>query len=234
MIRNRVYKIEYYKNMKHKIITTIVYLLLFIVILLVGYMYKIKDQQTMTQQISVPTPTQLPPAILESKKIINSTNEKNATQDQLRAKAYAYYLTEDYKNAGELYKQLIKTFPQDPTLYQLLADTFVKQKNYEEAKSMYKTSINLKPKNNPAITGLAGLFFDKLFKPEEAITVYTEALANDSNNIGYMMLIANIYKIKGNYEMALSWYGKALIQDPDNYSAKTQMEITKRLMKKTL
>jgi len=196
------------------------------------YRYTINIEQKKSKTSIINTPTTIPPVIQDAKRIIKNTNVDNASIDQLRTKAYAYYLTEDYVNAAKIYEQLIEKLPQDSTLYQLLGDTYGKQKDYKKTQMMYEKSININPLRNPAISALADLFYDKLLKPNDAINVYIVALNSDPTNTQYMLLLANLYKIQGNYEDALSWYEKVLLQEPSNNTAKIQKEITKEFIRR--
>ena len=147
---------------------------------------------------------------------MNSKNfdTKNQTNENDRKEIINLYSSGKLVEAKNKVVQLLKKYPNDPVLYNLLGAILAEQNNLDEAIVNYKKSIQIKPDYASAYNNL-GTTLQKLQKFDEALNYYQQAIkfvpsfAQAHNNLGAL------YKELNKLDEAMLHCKKALEIKPD-------------------
>lgn len=141
---------------------------------------------------------------------------------QERYPAY-YWLGRCYNQLGQIMNSneaLLKALElkpgYSPTIV-ALAENYLVEKRYEEAKEMLFKLLDKAPDNAPYHSKLAEIYFLQ-GKYIAAEMEYNRALENDKGQIQAYLRLADIARIRDDYEQALKFCDQALTYEPNNNS----------------
>ncbi len=126
-----------------------------------------------------------------------------------------YYFGKDfYREALDLYTEMIDNDPDDPQLYEKAGYCYQQTANYSKALEMYKKAEILDRK----VWTLKKIGFcnRRLGNHDEALESYLEAEKHDPENMHTIAMIGHCYLDLGEYDNALKYYFKVEYNDPDN------------------
>ena len=124
-------------------------------------------------------------------------------------------------------KDLVKRFPNEPALFDILGITNVFLKKYEDAKMSFEKALKINPRFFQSLNNFGNLMYD-LKEYNNALKYYKKALENKTKstyhnqNFKYREVynnIANVFNEIGSTEEAILNYEKAIEIDPDFYQA---------------
>ncbi|WP_448550360.1 XrtA/PEP-CTERM system TPR-repeat protein PrsT [Thalassotalea fusca] len=97
------------------------------------------------------------------------------------ARADLYRLQSDYANAAKYYQQLIAKYGQQPVFFNNLAQVYLQSNQLSDALAAAEAAYKLNPDYVAIIDTLAWIY-SKLQRPEDALPLLREAIAQDSEN----------------------------------------------------
>jgi len=97
------------------------------------------------------------------------------------ARADLYRLQSDFENAAKYYQQLIAKYGQQPVFFNNLAQIYLQSNQLPEALAAAETAYKLNSDYVAVIDTLAWIY-SKLQRPEDALPLLREAIAQDSEN----------------------------------------------------
>jgi len=120
------------------------------------------------------------------------------------------------KNSGsiEAYKKAISIEPDYPTAYFNLANVHKRNKNYDDARTVFETVIARVPHCARAYSGLGLLYDECLKQPGKAQEAYEKALAVDASCATALFNYANLQMRRKEHEKAKEFYLRAVKAQP--------------------
>jgi tetratricopeptide (TPR) repeat protein len=103
--------------------------------------------------------------------------------------------------------------PNSATLYELLGQVYMSQKNYPKSEEAYRKAISLSPNSMSAYIRMGGLYAIQQ-SLDRAIVEFEQALKTDPKAAHNHVLLGIIYQMKKNTQMAIDHYRAALKLDP--------------------
>ena len=136
----------------------------------------------------------------------------------------------DLEEAIKLYEKALEIKPDDTLLLMNSADFYIRNNQYAEAAGAYVKVMESNPKWLAAYRNLADLYRYQM--PERQIeipSILKRGLeANSENEIYFVGSLAVYYKDFGPKEEAIRWYERLLELDPENTTAKSELEELKK------
>lgn len=132
---------------------------------------------------------------------------------ELLAKGEEFHLEGRYKEAEEMYKQVLQLDPQNSVAYHHLGIMALQGKQFDLAKKLFKASIDLDPNNVRYLMDLGTAYFS-LQRFPEATEVYKKAVELDADNYEAQYNLGTIYLERGMYEEASQHLDKAVVLNP--------------------
>jgi len=126
-----------------------------------------------------------------------------------RELGYRCAMIGQYDKAIAANKRAIELNPQDAGPYNTLGFVYGKRKQYDEAFKAFRKSVELNPKNDAAYSNY-GLFLAEKRDYTKAAKQYKKAIELQPSKINYLLHIANIYKLMGKYDDAMTFVNKAI------------------------
>ncbi len=134
----------------------------------------------------------------------------------LSDRAYYYHSNNQFKQAEEIYLQLLQINPDDVNILNLLGTLYIVTKKYDDAIKYISKAFLLK-KTSYLATNLAKAYFLNN-QIKDAVKLYNTALEfGQSDDLYYSLAIA--YKKLREFDKAIECYLKAIELNPDNYNA---------------
>ena len=134
------------------------------------------------------------------------------------------------EDAIELYEKALEVKPDDTLLLMNSADLYIRNEQYPEAAGAYVKVMEVNPKWLAAYRSLADLYRYQM--PERQIeipSILKRGLeANSENEIYFVAPIAIYYKDFGPEDEAIRWYERLIELDPENTTAKNELEELKK------
>ena len=138
-----------------------------------------------------------------------------ASFDALKHLMQVYVLENNADKAVSAARNQIAAAPWDANLYFLLATGLLERKDFGEAESMLKKSVDLDHGNIDAILQLARLQVDQ-HRNQEAMALCQRSVATNPSEPRLYVLLGQIYDSAKDWEKASSVYQKALDITPDD------------------
>lgn len=138
-------------------------------------------------------------------------------QNKLRSANQLFNLRK-YREAGEMYAQVIASQPDDIGSYSHLADTWHYLRQPQAAVDILRRGLQRKP-DSMELKSKLGVFLTEINRNDEAVVLLKEVLANDpADSAGWNYLGVAFFRMK-NFVKANEAYLKALALDPGNAMA---------------
>ncbi len=132
----------------------------------------------------------------------------------------------DWEDAIKLYESALEVKPDDTLLLMNIAELYTRNEQYAEAAGAYVKVMESNPKWLAAYRSLADLYRYQM--PERKIeipSILKRGLeANSENEIYFVAPLAIYYKDFGPEDEAIRWYERLLELDPENTTAKNELE----------
>lgn len=129
-------------------------------------------------------------------------------------------------DAIELYKAALSVEPQNTLLLMNVAELYVRNQQYPEAEAAYLKVMEVNPKWLAAYRGLSDLYRYQMPEKQDQIPVILQKGldANSENELYFVGPLAIYYKDFGTKEEAIKWYERLIKLDPENSTAKAELE----------
>lgn len=111
--------------------------------------------------------------------------------------------------------KLLKKYPQNLFLQNLLGGTYASLGEVENAIKIYE-SILKHIKNDPSVYNNTAVLYVKVKKYEEALQFYKKAIELDPNYIEAHFNLANLYRLHNMHNEAIECYKKIIAVNPEN------------------
>jgi tetratricopeptide (TPR) repeat protein len=130
--------------------------------------------------------------------------------------AFVSFTEKNYAKAIEGFQKALELNPKFDEVERLLGECYLAQGNTSEASKHFLATIQLNPDNKAAYDGLAGVAqeLSKQKKYDEAVDVFTKALAAKPGDALLQANLALAYKDMGRIDEAIQTYEKALAAGP--------------------
>lgn len=171
--------------------------------------------------------------------IVNCASVSNAVLDKNRfdgdfLKGVYFYNQGEYESALRLFEDINKQVD-EPYVVAKMADIYLKQKRYDDAKSLLEGALKKETlKNNSEINFLLGrIYVEKLKLPKDALKFLERAFEN-SDNAFYGEYLADVLESSGDFASAIKVY-TTLLKKGDNsdyYIKRGTLFIKLRLIQK--
>jgi len=154
----------------------------------------------------------------ENKGVQQTPAKESQKQDQLIKEANQFRKEKKYKEASDLYGDLLKLDPQNVDYALALGRLYVTLQRIDEAILIYEKALTIQPKRQDIQTALAFayLFQNKL---ENSQTLFQAVLAEDPNNADAFAGLGNIAQKRDQLSESESYLQKALQIDEKNITA---------------
>lgn len=117
--------------------------------------------------------------------------------------------------ADKFAKLIIKTFPNEPTLINLIGLIKYDLGDLDNAISAYKKALKLSPNNSTYLNNLGNAYAAN-FEHKLALKYYNKTLNNTNNPADTWNNIGILYKELGKYKIAEEFFKKSVKHDPNN------------------
>ncbi|HEX7502954.1 MAG TPA: tetratricopeptide repeat protein, partial [Acidobacteriota bacterium] len=138
-------------------------------------------------------------------------------QNKLRT-ANQLFNMRKYREAGELYEQVIASKADDIGSYIHLAETSYFLRQPQAAVDVLRRGLQQKP-DSMELKSKLGVFLTEINRNEEAVALLKEVLADDPADAGNWNYLGVAYFRGKNFALAADAYAKALALDPENAQA---------------
>ncbi len=138
-------------------------------------------------------------------------------QNKLRT-ANQLFNMRKYREAGELYEQVIASKADDIASYIHLAETAHYLRQPQAAVDVLRRGLQRKP-DSMELKSKLGVFLTEINRNEEAVALLKEALADDPADAGNWNYLGVAYFRQKKFALAAEAYAKALALDPENAQA---------------
>ena len=101
------------------------------------------------------------------------------------------YKINDFKNAEKYLQKYIKIDDQNPSIFNMLGNTYLRKRDYKNSEKSYLKSIDLDKDYEIAMINLA-ILYENLGKKKQAISLYKEVFKKNKNNIGVLYNLSNL------------------------------------------
>lgn len=145
------------------------------------------------------------------KKAINSIGMKKEVAQSL---GYVFFRSKRYSLALFVFSELLSKHPDDPQIYFIMGDIYMKIKNYLRAKELFERGLSIK--EDKIIWNKLGLCNFEIGAIEDAKSAFEKAIAMDKDFWPAYMNLGLIYKRKSDFENSAKMYQKALELKGDN------------------
>lgn len=155
--------------------------------------------------------------------------------ERLQSQGRDFTLRKKYTEAIAAYEQALQIFPKETEIYDIIkelqtkkniadnynakiteADAFYEDQSYKDAKSAYQAALTVIPDDSYALGMIARI--DEIVNSPEYLKIQNDKAKLDNDFAGFMNKGENAEGVK-NYELALSYYVKALELKPNNAEA---------------
>jgi superkiller protein 3 len=155
--------------------------------------------------------------------------------ERLQSQGRDFTLRKKYTEAIAAYEQALQIFPKETEIYDIIeelqtkkniadnynakiteADALYEDQSYKDAKSAYQAALTVIPDDSYALGMIARI--DEIVNSPEYLKIQNDKAKLDNDFAGYMNKGENAEGVK-NYELALSYYVKALELKPNNAEA---------------
>lgn len=129
-------------------------------------------------------------------------------------------------DAIKLYQAALSVEPQNTLLLMNIAELYVRNQQYPEAEAAYLKVVEVNPKWLASYRSLADLYHYQMpEKQSEIPKILQKGLDNNSENELYFVgPMATYYRDFGPKEEAIKWYERLIKIDPENSTAKAELE----------
>ncbi len=114
----------------------------------------------------------------------------------------------DYEMATEIYERLIRNYPNDESLYTMMANLYLEQADIEKAIECYNKVERLTDNTEYAAFARADVYL-YLKQYDKATSEFKRLLKNDSTNITYLLSLSQIYIQIDSLTQAKNYINKA-------------------------
>jgi len=135
-------------------------------------------------------------------------------EEALIGLAMVYSDLGDKSRAAEMLRKVVEKNPDVPTLAEL-ARTYEQQEEYDLAAETYRQALTLSPSNTALKRAIARSLV-LAHRPEEAIELYSELVANDPADVESQFRLSQVYGRQHEYEKAWESLQAAKQVAPDN------------------
>lgn len=132
--------------------------------------------------------------------------------------AYLYLRQGQFGKAESIYRKLIVTITDDPTLFSNLGMALFSQQKLEDAKSFYKKALELDKERPGRFFSLAQIHYE-LEEFEEALDHFRRAVDMDPRNLEYLLTLAHFYVDREMPGEARTLLDELLLVFPENEDA---------------
>lgn len=155
--------------------------------------------------------------------------------ERLQSQGRDFTLRKKYTEAIAAYEQALQIFPKETEIYDIIkelqtkkniadnynakiteADALYEDQSYKDAKSAYQAALTVIPDDSYALSMIARI--DEIVNSPEYLKIQNDKAKLDNDFAGFMNKGENAEGVK-NYELALSYYVKALELKPNNAEA---------------
>ncbi len=155
--------------------------------------------------------------------------------ERLQSQGRDFTLRKKYTEAIAAYEQALQIFPKETEIYDIIkelqtkkniadnynakiteADALYEDQSYKDAKSAYQAALTVIPDDSYALGMIARI--DEIVNSPEYLKIQNDKAKLDNDFAGFMNKGENAEDVK-NYELALSYYVKALELKPNNAEA---------------
>lgn len=145
------------------------------------------------------------------KRAINSIGMKKEVAQSL---GYVFFRSKRYSLALFVFSELLSKHPDDPQIYFVMGDIYMKIKNYPKAKDLFERGLSIK--EDKIIWNKLGLCYFEIGAIEDAKSAFEKAIAIDKDFWPAYMNLGLIYKRKSDFENSAKMYHRALELKGDN------------------
>lgn len=101
------------------------------------------------------------------------------------------YKINDFKNAEKYLQKYIEIDNQNPSIFNMLGNTYLRRRDFENSEKSYLKSIDLDKDYETALINLA-ILYDNLGEKKKAVSLYKEVLNKNKKNIGVLYNLSNL------------------------------------------
>ena len=132
--------------------------------------------------------------------------------------AYKFFKNKNFEKAENLYKKILKKFPNSFDANYSMASIKAQNNNFFDAKNYMETAISLKP-NLPELNNNLGLVYLNLSEVEKSIDYFKKAISLNKNYVLAYTNLGMAYVTLKKVPEAKANYNKAIEIDPNNILA---------------
>lgn len=151
--------------------------------------------------------------------------QKSLKEEDMLETAIGFHHTEQYAEAMEQYKIILKKDPNNATCWTNLGTIYRKLGYLEASLACSEKALEFNPKNPSYLTNYGNILTD-LDRREEAISAHMKALRLCPDNLLICKNLANSLREFCHFEQALNHYKKAHQIEPNNNHIKWDLAIT--------
>lgn len=137
--------------------------------------------------------------------------------------AYLYLRQGQFGKAESIYRKLVVTITDDPTLFSNLGMALYSQQKLGDAKSYYKKALELDAERPGRFFSLAQIHYE-LEEFEDALNHFRRAVEMDPRNLDYLLTLAHFYIDRELHAEARHLLDDILAAFPDNEEAAKMKE----------
>lgn len=157
------------------------------------------------------------------------TSGDSQKKDFTLSRAKAAVLSRDFDLAARLYKNLLKTEPDNQEILHELAAMYARSGQDYKALAVYEQILEKNKDDFNALTSLGGIY-RRLNRFDDSIEVLDKALALDPDNIQVHYNLGFTYKLMGMYQDALECFNIVIGENPNDILAYNQQGSIHSLM----
>ena len=177
---------------------------------------KIKDLMNISQRDNYSKALQytgnFDKAVREMEILIQNTGES----DYEYRLAELFISIEKLEKASDIVRNLMIKYPENPWSYSLLGKIYYMKKDYSEALSCFKRSLDIDRKNTVSMNGLANIYIDKgVF--EEAWIMLNEIKSLTGEDKEYFNTLIHYYQKQNKWNEVLKAVNRFETENPDTY-----------------
>lgn len=146
--------------------------------------------------------------------VSNAINSVGMKKEVAQALGYTFFISKRYSLALFVFSELLSKHPDDPDMYFIIGDIYMKTKNPERAREYFERGVRLK-QDEVALNKL-GLCYFTLGAVDNAKEAFEKAISVNRNYWPAYVNLGLILKRKNDFENAEKMYLKALELNRDN------------------
>ncbi|MBU0668153.1 tetratricopeptide repeat protein [Patescibacteria group bacterium] len=160
------------------------------------------------------------------KLLIQALSVDPSSLEAYKRLAYLYLRQGQFGKAESIYRKLIVTITEDPTLLSNLGMALYSQQKLEDAKFFYRKALEVDTQRPGRFFSLGRILYE-LSEFEEALEHFKRAVAMDPSNLDYLLTLAHYYMNHGMHVDARTLLEEIVLAFPECAEAQEMLTLLK-------